>query len=90
MQAAHIWSKGQGGPSVVENGVPLCQPMHTAVDGNRDKFRYEWFDPDQIAWLREVGWVDWDDEGQPFGRGMRRFWQLTSAQVARRRERVEI
>jgi hypothetical protein len=73
VQAAHVWSKGRGGPTVVENGIPLCQPHHTAYDSSRLRLRREHLDPDQVEWLRQKGWVDWDADGQPIGRGCRLF-----------------
>jgi hypothetical protein len=73
IQAAHIWGKGQTGPSEVENGVPLCAGHHQAYDGYRLKLRPEWLDSDQIAWLEDAGYVAWAADGQPYGRGWRRF-----------------
>jgi hypothetical protein len=73
VQAAHLWPKGQGGPSVVENGLPLCQQHHGEFDSSRLQLKRSHLDVDQIAWLRAQRWVDWDADGQPFGRGCRRF-----------------
>ena len=80
----HIVPRSQGGPSVVENGLPLCPSDHQAKTESRLRFRFEWFDADQIAWLEEVGWVSWDADGQPAGRGWRHFEPLTTKQTARR------
>jgi len=33
----------------------------------------EWLDDDQLKYLADLGWVDWDADGEPFGRGMRAF-----------------
>lgn len=65
----------------VRNGLPLCGAFsrntpagcHPAKTAGTLQFEFEWFDPDQIAFLREVGWVDWDSDGQPFGAGMKHF-----------------
>lgn len=80
----HVFPRSQGGPSVVENGLPLCPTHHQAKTESRLRFRFEWFDADQIAWLEEVGWVSWDADGQPAGRGWRHFEPLTTKQTARR------
>lgn len=87
VQAAHIWSKGQGGPTIEENGVPLCRPHHEDYDQYRLQMRYEWLAPNQLAWLATSGYATWDEDGQPIGRGARRFAPMTNGQVARRRER---
>jgi hypothetical protein len=89
VQSAHIVGKGQGGPTVVENGLPLCQADHTAYDQYKLRLRFEHLTPTHRRWLAEVGYVDWDAGGQPFGRGHRRFEPLSSAQAARERERKQ-
>lgn len=86
IQAAHIIGKGQGGPTVAWNGIPLCREHHEAYDQYRLKLRWEHLTVPQLAGLMLAGYVDWDDDGEPFGRGMRRFENMTSGQVARRRE----
>lgn len=65
----------------VENGLPLCGAFsrntpggcHPAKTAGTLKFEAGWFDPDQLEYLARKGWVDWDDSGQPFGRGMKHF-----------------
>jgi hypothetical protein len=73
VQCAHVMPRSQGGPSVVENGTPLCMGCHADVDQYRARWSPAWLDPDQLVWLASVGWVDWDGAGEPFGRGCRRF-----------------
>ena len=73
LQCDHIKPKSQGGPSVVPNGLPMCRDCHEKKTNSQLKFRHEWLDDDTIAWLAEVGWVAWDDAGQPYGRGWRHF-----------------
>lgn len=74
----HIKPRSQQGPSVVENGLPLCGEFttnrcHARKTAGTLQFQFEWFDEDQIAWLAEQRWVDWDDDGIPFGEGCRHF-----------------
>jgi len=75
--------RAQGGPSVVENGGVLCGNFSTASPHQggcheahtqlRLLWRKEWLDPDQIAWLSSAGYVWWNEDGEPCGRGSRRF-----------------
>lgn len=80
VQADHIWPRSQGGPSDPRNGLPLCGEFsETGLDCHGRKtastmlIRPEWLAPDQIAYLEDVGWVAWDEKGQPHGRGWRHF-----------------
>lgn len=81
LECNHVWPKSQQGPSVVENGMFLCGAFsrttpggcHPAVTEGKLKMKREWLDPDQVAWLREVGYVWWDEDGELWGRGSRRF-----------------
>jgi hypothetical protein len=92
LEADHIWPRGQGGPSVVENGGFLCGPWSrcSSFDGGCHKahtemkllWRKEWLDDDQIEWLKEVGYVWWDEDGVPQGRGARRFARTGAAPAA--------
>lgn len=77
VQMDHVWPRSQGGPSVVENGLPLCGPFgngcHDQKTAGALQFQRSWFTERQVAWLAEVGWVAWDDDGQPRGRGWKHF-----------------
>lgn len=73
LEVDHIKPRGQGGPSVVENGLVLCSEHHQAKTESRLLIRFEWLDPDQVAFLAAVGWCWWDDAGQPNGRGFKHF-----------------
>lgn len=73
LQADHVMPRGQGGPSVVENGTVLCREHHEAKTERRLLYRRAWLDDDQKAWLRDVEWVWWDDDGEVHGRGRRGF-----------------
>lgn len=94
VQADHIWPRSQGGPSVVENGLMLCGEFsrntpggcHPAKTEHRMLIERSWLDPDQIDWLRDVGRVWWDADGQPHGQGWRDFAPCT---VPGQRGRVE-
>jgi hypothetical protein len=66
-------ARSQGGPSVVENGMMLCRECHQRKTERRMLIRREWLDPDQIAWLADVGWVWWDETGAVWGRGRNGF-----------------
>lgn len=82
LQCDHIKPRSQGGTSVVENGMMLCGPFGSDQWGSGECHRRktekdmlvskEWLDEDQIAWLAEVGWVEWID-GEPHGHGCRSF-----------------
>lgn len=73
----HLWPRGQGGPSHVLNGLPLCGPYGCDAHGKKTRseivIEWSWLDDDQRAWLDQNGWVSWDDQGQPRGRGWRHF-----------------
>jgi hypothetical protein len=82
VQMHHVLPRAHGGESVVENGQPMCGPWtavgppggcHAALTEHRMCNRREWLDDDQLTWLKERGWVWWDDEGVPHGRGSRGF-----------------
>lgn len=69
----HIKPKGQGGKSDVENGLPLCEEHHRMKTDSEIVIEWAWLDPDQLEYLARVGWVDWDAEGKPLGRGWKHF-----------------
>lgn len=77
VQADHVWPKGQGGPNDVRNGLPLCggfgNGCHDRKTAGTIVIEFDWLDDEQRAWLAEVGWVAWDEEGQPYGRGWKHF-----------------
>jgi 5-methylcytosine-specific restriction endonuclease McrA len=83
VEADHVIPKSQDSTARadVENGLPLCGAFsgntpggcHPAKTAGALKFEFEWFDPDQIEYLKAKGYVDWDEHGQPFGRGMKHF-----------------
>lgn len=83
VEADHVIPKSQRPQfrADVRNGLPLCGAFsrntpggcHPAKTAGTLQFEFEWFREDQIAFFREVGWVDWDADGQPFGAGMKHF-----------------
>jgi len=81
----HIWPKGQGGPSVVENGLALCGAWgdcqaHALKTAGSIQIHREWLDDDQIEWLEQVGWVAWAPaDGAVTGRGWRHFAPIDPA-----------
>lgn len=85
VQADHLWPRGQGGPSHPLNGLPLCGEFsrntpggcHPKKTAGTMLIRPEWLLPEQVVWLAEVGWVAWDADGQPYGRGWRHFGPRT-------------
>lgn len=86
VQADHLWPRGQGGPSHVMNGLPLCGEFsrntpggcHPQKTASTIVIEPEWLLPEQIAWLAEVDWVAWDEDGQPHGRGWKHFGERTA------------
>lgn len=81
VQMDHIMPRSQGGPSVVENGLPLCGDFsrntpggcHAKKTAGTMLIEPDWLGADQVEWLAEVGWVWWDDDGEPHGRGWKHF-----------------
>ena len=73
IQMDHIKPKSQGGKNHVGNGLPLCPEHHRQKTDSEIKIEWAWLDPDQLQYLASIGWVDWDEEGQPFGRGFKHF-----------------
>lgn len=78
VQMDHLIPRSQRGPSVVENGLPLCDPWasgssfpegcHQAKTDHKLLIRPEWLDADQIAWLAEKGYARWcPDTGEVSG-----------------------
>lgn len=81
VEVDHIKPRSQGGKSVVENGALLCGPWSRTIPGghhlakteSRLRYRWEWLTEGQRAYLAQIGWVDWDEDGMPFGEGWRHF-----------------
>lgn len=73
IQMDHMWPRGQGGLSDVRNGLPLCRTHHEQKTNGTLLIRPEWLAEDQVAFLAEIGWVWWDDAGEPQGRGHKHF-----------------
>ncbi len=73
IQSDHIKPRSQGGTSVVENGLPLCMGCHRLKTEHRILVDKRWLDDDQVDWLRDVGWVWWDDDGEVYGPGRKSF-----------------
>lgn len=67
----------------VENGLPLCgafsrsspfpEGCHPAKTAGRLRFNPDWFSQGQLEYLAAKGYVDFDDDGNPFGRGYKHF-----------------
>lgn len=65
----------------MENGLPLCGEFSTTTPGGchpaktagRLRIEPAWLTPEQVAYLARIGWVAWDDDGHPYGRGWRHF-----------------
>lgn len=77
----HVWPRSQGGPSHVLNGIPLCSPFGCDAHGQKTRservIEWHWLDEEQRAWLADSGWVVWNDEGAPEGRGWKHFGHRT-------------
>lgn len=87
VQADHIWPRGQGGPSDPRNGLPLCgdfsdtgENCHGRKTASTMVIRHEWLQQEQIDFLADAGWVRWDEDGQPHGRGWRHFAPIAGAE----------
>jgi hypothetical protein len=78
LEIDHIWPRSQGGPSVVENGLVLCRRHHADKTAGVLRIDRRWLDADQVAWLADVGWVEWDGDGSPLGRGWRHFERVVA------------
>lgn len=71
----------------VENGLPLCGAFsrttpggcHPAKTAGTLRFEFWWFTATQITYLAKKGWVSWDSDGEPHGRGMKHFQPKVSA-----------
>jgi 5-methylcytosine-specific restriction endonuclease McrA len=72
VQSDHLIPRSQCGPSIVENGTPLCGPFgrgcHDRKTAHRLLIRREWLDPDQVAWLELAGHARWLPDGTVAGR----------------------
>ena len=68
----HVIPRSQGGPSVVENGLPLCGPFgngcHDLKTAHRLLIEQSMLDVDQIQWLADSGHVWWLPDGSVAGR----------------------
>lgn len=79
LELDHIKPRSQGGQSDVENGLPLCGAWgscgaHARKTAGSLRIQKSWLDPDQIAYLDQIGWVRWDPEtGEVSGNGWRHF-----------------
>ena len=76
IEAHHVQYLSQGGRDVPENGIPLCTVHHQAVHSRRVLLRRRWLFGPAADYLARVGWVAWDDDGHPYGRGHRGFAAL--------------
>lgn len=77
IQMDHIIARSQGGPSVVGNGLPLCDEYanghHAAKTAGTLKIRREWLTERQIDWLRRNGHAEWLPDGTVAGRHCPQF-----------------
>ena len=55
------------GPSVVENGMPLCRRHHDAVHAYLVRISPDWLSDAQIEWLDTHGHARWEDDGTVSG-----------------------
>lgn len=91
-QADHMIPRSQGGKSDVENGLPICGPYGCGAHDRKTAATLRidpgWLTAEQIQYLEAHDWVAWDENGEPYGRGLRHFDKMSSRVLARR-ERVE-
>lgn len=78
----HVIPRAQQGRSDVENGLPLCREHHEGKTAGTLRIRPEWLTAPQIEYLLREGWVAWDAQGHPYGRGWKHFesWRWATAE----------
>lgn len=79
LECDHLKPRSQGGASVIENALCLCSDCHRLKTEHRILVERSWLDADQIVWLAREGWVEWDADGEPRGRGCRSFAPVQKA-----------
>lgn len=77
IETHHIIYRSQGGRDEPENGVPLCTKHHQQIHSRIILLKREWLTRDAVGYLKDAGWVDWDQEGLAFGRGLNGFAALS-------------
>jgi hypothetical protein len=73
VQMDHLIARGQGGPSIVENGTPFCRVHHQQKTDHLLLVDPGWLDPDQVRWLADEGHAEWLADGIVVGRHCRIF-----------------
>lgn len=73
LETHHLVYRSRGGQDLPENGIMLCTVHHGRVHASQLLIEPRWLHPSAVAWLAELGAVDWDDLGQPFGRHWQSF-----------------
>lgn len=67
IEADHLIPRAHGGPSVGENGLPLCRAHHGQKTAHTLLIEQSWLDFDQVEWLREQGYAWWETDGTVSG-----------------------
>lgn len=62
MQVDHLIPRAHGGPSIPENGLPLCLDDHVAKTEHRLLVTRDMLDADTVEWLASAGYAWWDNE----------------------------
>lgn len=87
VQMDHMIPRGQGGPSVVENGLPLCgafgRGCHDRKTAHLLLVKRGWLDSDQVAWLELAGHAIWLPDGTVAGRHNVLFAAADDTEVGR-------
>lgn len=73
VQMDHLIPRAQGGPSVVQNGLPLCRMHHRMKTDHLLLIAPEWLDADMIVWLADEGHAEWLKDSVVVGRHCRIF-----------------
>lgn len=73
LEAHHVVYRSRGGADVPENGIPVCKKHHDQIHAGTLKVDPGWLSPQALDWLKSNGYVDWDDDGETFGRHHRSF-----------------
>ena len=76
LEAHHLIYRSRGGVEDPENGISLCRGHHGAVHARTLLIARSWLHDDSLEYLSAAGYVDWDEDGEPFGTGHKGFAPL--------------
>lgn len=77
VQMDHLIPRAHGGPSVIENGCPLCRVHHQRKTDHELLVDPDWLDIRHLIWLRDNGYAWWRPDGIVTGPRCRIFTDTT-------------